>query len=66
MALFTQDLGAANPAVNSYIALNHDFIASTVVPWTQQMIDLMKSKGFTFVTVGECRGEPNSANWYRA
>lgn len=66
LQFLTADMANGTPQKNSYISLNHEFIDSTVAPWTQQMIDLVKAKGYKFVTVGECRGERNSASWYRA
>jgi peptidoglycan/xylan/chitin deacetylase (PgdA/CDA1 family) len=47
-----------------HIILMHDVIEKTVTELTLQAIELVRSKGFRMVTVGECLGKPKSA-WYR-
>jgi len=46
------------------ISLSHDPEYTTAYTLAQTMIDYVKSKGKSSVTVGECLGDP-SANWYR-
>jgi len=55
----------SNPATQSYISLQHDRIIETVTQWTQTAINMIKSKGYSLVTVGDCLGEPSSSQWYR-
>jgi peptidoglycan/xylan/chitin deacetylase (PgdA/CDA1 family) len=61
------DLGmsGSSPQTSSFISLQHDIHADTVRLWTQVAIDTVKAKGYQFVTVGDCIGEPDRANWYR-
>ncbi|TGZ78918.1 glycoside hydrolase/deacetylase [Ascodesmis nigricans] len=49
----------------SFIVLNHDVHETTVHSLTPFMIEQFMLKGYRFVTVGECLGDPE-ANWYRS
>lgn len=49
---------------NSYIPLAHDIHYQTVVNLTSYMINTLRARGYTPVTVGECLGDPRE-NWYR-
>jgi len=74
----TLDFENATPALignayNNFLAginaggnleLSHDVYATTVQTLAQRMIDELKAKGLSAVTVGECLGDPAS-NWYR-
>lgn len=55
---------AANPSTDSFIALAHDIQPFTANGFVQFMLDVGAEKGFKFVTLGECLGDP-AANWYR-
>jgi peptidoglycan/xylan/chitin deacetylase (PgdA/CDA1 family) len=48
-----------SPLLNggSLIALHHSFCNSTVYTWTQMLIDIVKQKGYRFVTIDECIGK---------
>ncbi|KAH9433152.1 hypothetical protein MCOR02_007817 [Pyricularia oryzae] len=48
----------------SWVALAHDIHELTANSITPFMIDTAKSKGYKFVTMGECLGDPRE-NWYR-
>jgi peptidoglycan/xylan/chitin deacetylase (PgdA/CDA1 family) len=64
-AAYDQDWADSNPSSSSFISLQHDTLIETVEQWTQIAIDQVKRRGYTFVTVGECNGEPNPQSWYR-
>ncbi|KAI5792582.1 hypothetical protein DFH27DRAFT_192877 [Peziza echinospora] len=49
----------------SFMSIAHDIHYQTVYTLTQYQIDVTRAKGFRFVTLGECMGDP-VANWYRA
>lgn len=51
-------------APKSWIVLSHDIHALTANSLTPFMIDQARAKGYKFVTVGECLGDPQE-NWYR-
>lgn len=46
------------------IVLSHDVHEQTVYTLAQAMLDEIKARGLTAVTVGECLGEP-SGSWYK-
>lgn len=52
---YQQKLAASNPATDSFISLNHDInqYTAAVLP---QLIDLVRSKGYTFVSLQDCIG----------
>jgi hypothetical protein len=50
---------------SSFISLEHDSIPITVKEWTIIAIQKIKGLGYRFVTVGECLGDLDRANWYR-
>lgn len=49
---------------SQWIVGDHDIHPQTVRNLTQFIIDQGKARGYTFVTVGECLGDP-AENWYR-
>ncbi|TLS26891.1 hypothetical protein PpBr36_05010 [Pyricularia pennisetigena] len=51
-------------APKSWVVLAHDIHELTANTITPFMIDTAKSKGYKFVTIGECLGDPKE-NWYR-
>ncbi|KAI8893189.1 hypothetical protein BC833DRAFT_532082, partial [Globomyces pollinis-pini] len=55
-----------DPTKDSYISLQHDTLIETAIDWTKTLIPYVRSKGYQFVTVGDCLGEPNKNQWYRA
>ncbi|KAL6704807.1 hypothetical protein ACN47E_007611 [Coniothyrium glycines] len=57
-------LEPANAASDEFLAIAHDIHFQTVYNLTGFMLDLMVTKGFKGVTMGECLGDPE-ANWYR-
>ncbi|KAF6832793.1 polysaccharide deacetylase [Colletotrichum musicola] len=57
---------SADVATKSYIVLSHDVHEQTVVSLTGKMIDTLQARGYRAVTVAECLGEGNAANWYKA
>jgi peptidoglycan/xylan/chitin deacetylase (PgdA/CDA1 family) len=44
---------------HSWISLEHDF-TQNIVQWTSNVIDNIKNKGYTFVTVEECIQGPSA------
>ncbi|KAJ2994062.1 hypothetical protein HDV02_001873 [Globomyces sp. JEL0801] len=58
-------LNKGDPKRDSYISLQHDTIQQTATEWTKVVIPMVRSKGYQFVTVGDCLGEPNKNQWYR-
>ncbi|KAG7129928.1 Chitin deacetylase like protein [Verticillium longisporum] len=63
-ARYSSAVKAADPSYSSFISLSHDIQDFTANGFVQFMIDVGKEKGFQFVTLGECLGDPAS-NWYR-
>ncbi|CRK35330.1 Chitin deacetylase like protein [Verticillium longisporum] len=63
-ARYSSAVKAADPSSSSFISLSHDIQDFTANGFVQFMIDVGKEKGFQFVTLGECLGDPAS-NWYR-
>ncbi|KAL2758867.1 carbohydrate esterase family 4 protein [Sodiomyces alcalophilus JCM 7366] len=63
-ARYSAAVNAANPRSSSFIVLAHDVQEFTGDGFIQYMIDVGKAKGFEFVTLGDCLGDP-SGNWYR-
>ncbi|KAM0330093.1 hypothetical protein ACHAQA_004264 [Verticillium albo-atrum] len=61
---YSSAVRAADPSTSSFISLSHDIQDFTANGFVQFMIDVGKEKGFEFVTLGECLGDPAS-NWYR-
>jgi hypothetical protein len=49
----------------SWIGLEHDSIRETAQDFSPMIIDRIREKGYTLVTVGDCLGFPNPADWYR-
>lgn len=49
---------------NPHIILAHDIHQQTVTDLVPYMITTAKANGYTFATVGECLGDPDT-NWYR-
>jgi peptidoglycan/xylan/chitin deacetylase (PgdA/CDA1 family) len=62
---YEETLRGKTPAQHSFISLQHDTLFETVYLWTPYIIKELKQRGYRFVTVGECLGEPNPAQWYR-
>lgn len=63
--LFDDGLGAG-PGSEGFIVLAHDVHRTTVTTLTEHMINTLRNRGFEPVTVGECLGDTDRANWYRA
>lgn len=53
-----------SPNANDYLAIQHDVVEQSVTNLSPYFYNLIKAKGWTGVTVGECVGDPQ-ANWYR-
>lgn len=53
----------ANP-VADYLSIQHDVVEQSVTNLTSYYYTLIKNKGWTGVTVGDCLQDPK-ANWYR-
>jgi len=53
---YKSKIAAADPAKDSFIALNHDVYDNTVNNIIPEVIKLVKEKGFKFVTMDECIG----------
>ncbi|KAL8415224.1 hypothetical protein RB594_006168 [Gaeumannomyces avenae] len=49
---------------NSFVALSHDIHERTSNELVPFMIEQAKAKGYQFVTMGDCLGDP-AENWYR-
>jgi hypothetical protein len=58
-------INPSNPASDEWLVIGHDIHQQTAQNLTGYMLDLLVSKGYRGVTMGECLGEPE-ANWYRA
>lgn len=54
----------SSPSNSSFIGLQHDHIQVTVEQWVPYIIDIIRSKGYKLVTVGECLEIPEN-RWYR-
>ncbi|KAF2029970.1 glycoside hydrolase/deacetylase, partial [Setomelanomma holmii] len=61
---FNAALSAKNSSTDEFLAIAHDIHYQTVYNLTGYMLDLMVTKGYTGVTMGECMGDAE-ANWYR-
>lgn len=61
---FLNGISPGNPASNSYLVISHDIHEQTAHNLTGYMLDVLKTKGYRAVTMGECMGDP-VANWYR-
>jgi peptidoglycan/xylan/chitin deacetylase (PgdA/CDA1 family) len=59
---YLNSLNNKSSKTDSFISLQHETLIETVDSWTQTAINLVKSLNYTFVTVGECRGDKI---WYR-
>jgi hypothetical protein len=57
-------VGNSDATTQSFITLNHDNHQQTAYYLTDYMLQMVQSKGYRAVTVGECLGDPD-ANWYR-
>ena len=53
-----------NPSAPDYLAIQHDVVQQSVTNLTSYFYTLIKNKGWTGVTVGECLQDA-PANWYR-
>ncbi|GME62723.1 Chitin-binding type 1 [Neofusicoccum parvum] len=62
--IFSEALDGGNASSSNFIIGNHDIHPQTVTNLTQFIIDEGTAQGYTFVTVGECLGDP-AGNWYR-
>jgi peptidoglycan/xylan/chitin deacetylase (PgdA/CDA1 family) len=62
---YERTLQGKSPTTHSFISLQHDTLFQTVYNWTPYLIRDLKQRGYRFVTVGECLGEPNPSQWYR-
>ncbi|KAH8726383.1 hypothetical protein GQ44DRAFT_825734 [Phaeosphaeriaceae sp. PMI808] len=58
-------INPSNPSSQQFLAIAHDIHLQTARNLTGYMLDLMVTKGYTGVTMGECLGDP-AANWYRS
>lgn len=65
-AFFDAFYGGLNypPGHRSRIVLMHDFVNTTVKDLAPWLITTAKKMGYTFVTLGQCVGEPEK-NWYQ-
>ncbi|KAH7392398.1 hypothetical protein DE146DRAFT_139450 [Phaeosphaeria sp. MPI-PUGE-AT-0046c] len=75
---FTTQIGNTAPGASTFMTLNHDVWNTTadfrtpaqganypnVVPLAQKVVELLKPKGFKFVTLDECLGKP-AGSFYR-
>jgi len=61
---FNGPLSSGNPKSDSFIVLSHDIHQQTVTDLVPYMIQRVQALGYTFTTVGECLGDPET-NWYR-
>lgn len=55
---------ALNSPASDYLAIQHDVVEQSVTNLTSYFYTLIKDKGWTGVTVGDCLQDP-PANWYR-
>lgn len=58
------DDGLGDPSSGSAIVLAHDVHETTVTQLTAHMVQTLRDRGFTPVTVGECLGDSRES-WYR-
>ncbi|KAJ4402048.1 hypothetical protein N0V91_007553 [Didymella pomorum] len=75
---FNVQIGSTTPAASTFMTLNHDVWNTTadfrtsaqggpypnVIPLAQKVIELLKPKGFNFVTLDECLGKA-AGSFYR-
>jgi hypothetical protein len=61
---FIGPLKATTPQKSSFVPLSHDIHEETVNTLVPYMINNARMMGYTFTTVGQCLGDPES-NWYR-
>jgi peptidoglycan/xylan/chitin deacetylase (PgdA/CDA1 family) len=64
LALLDAALNNASPSSSSFIGLLHDVHRETVENIVERAIQRIRSRGYRFVTFGECHGQPRST-WYR-
>ncbi|KAF2866825.1 chitin binding protein [Massariosphaeria phaeospora] len=57
-------INPSNSASDDFLAIAHDIHQQTAQNLTGYMLDLLTSKNYKAVTMGECMDEPE-ANWYR-
>ncbi|PVI05952.1 carbohydrate esterase family 4 protein, partial [Periconia macrospinosa] len=62
---FASSVQNSNSKTDKFLGIAHDIHQQTALNLTAYMLQIMSSKGYRGVTVGECLGEPE-ANWYRA
>lgn len=61
---FLTKIAPSNPTKDAFLVIGHDIHEQTAYNLTTFMLDTLKAKGYTAVTVGKCLGDPE-ANWYR-
>jgi peptidoglycan/xylan/chitin deacetylase (PgdA/CDA1 family) len=64
--VFTEEFEKAKATGQSFIAYLSDLYDDTGKPAISAAIDLAKDYGLKIVTVGDCLGDNDPANWYRA
>ncbi|KAI5837116.1 hypothetical protein DFP73DRAFT_487785, partial [Morchella snyderi] len=57
-------LDGGNSASSSFLSIAHDIHEQTAHTLTKYMLEYGASKGYRFVTLGECLGDAQ-ANWYK-
>ncbi|KAF2638126.1 glycoside hydrolase/deacetylase [Massarina eburnea CBS 473.64] len=62
---FFNAVNPSNPASDKFLVIEHDIHEQTALNLTGYMLEMVKSKGYRGVTVGECLGDP-AQNWYRS
>lgn len=61
---FAAQVSPSNRATDSFLVISHDIHEQTAHNLTGYMLDMLQSKGYKAVTMGECMGDA-PANWYR-
>ncbi|KAJ1339719.1 hypothetical protein BSLG_005625 [Batrachochytrium salamandrivorans] len=54
----------ASPKTHSFITLHNEWVENSH-SGIQAIVQKYRKLGYTFVTVGECLGQPNPKSWYR-
>lgn len=64
MDTFAAALDAGSPLSSSFLVLSHDTLQQTSEALVPFMLERIRERGYTAVTVGECLGDL-AENWYR-
>jgi hypothetical protein len=62
--IFDAALNGTSSSTSDFLVISHDIHNQTSQVLVEYMLQGLKARGYTPVTVGECLGDPQE-NWYR-